>query len=101
MTEQKFTPFRELLPELLRHQECHLLIMHLHNPDSWPLPVPLAQYVESLDGEVRRNAEFILANVQDPRFSECADTLETATLKVEAECDAGCDDDLDIVIDRE
>ncbi|VFZ87127.1 hypothetical protein [Klebsiella variicola] len=85
MIEQTFTSFRERLPELLAHPECQQIILHLHNPENWLLPVPLAQFVESLDGDARRGAEFILTNVQDPRFSECADALEQAMLKVEAE----------------
>ena len=43
MTGPKFTPFRERLPELLAHPECHQIILHLHNPENWPLPVSLAQ----------------------------------------------------------
>ncbi|AQV17713.1 hypothetical protein BE957_00230 (plasmid) [Escherichia coli] len=101
MTGPKFTPFRERLPELLAHPECHQIILHLHNPENWPLPVSLAQFVESLDGDARSCADFILANKHDPRFKDCAEGLETATLKVEAEYGAGCDDDLDIVIERE
>lgn len=85
MTGPKFTLFRERLPELLMHPECQQIILHLHNPENWPLPVTLAQFVESLDGDARRGVEFILANEQDPRFSECAEALEQATLKVDAE----------------
>lgn len=42
------TPFTERFAELLAHPECHQLILHLHNPENWPLPVPLAQFIESL-----------------------------------------------------
>lgn len=96
------TPLTERFAELLAHPECHQLILHLHNPVNWPLPVPLAQFVESLHGESRGLAEFILANAEDPGFQIRAAALETAILKVEAEeYSAERDDDLDIVIDRE
>lgn len=94
------TPFTERFAELLAHPECHLLILHLHNPKNWPLPVPLAQFIESLGGDTRQLAEFLLASVDDPGFRMRAEALETATLKVEAEYGAGCDNDLDIVLDR-
>ena len=85
MTEQKFTPFRERLPELLAHPECHILMLHLRYPEEWPLPCCLDEYVAGLDDNVRPLAEFILENVDDSRFSDCVDALESATLKVEAE----------------
>lgn len=95
------TLFTERFDELLAHPECHQMILHLHNPENWPLSVPLAQFVESLHGDSRGLAEFILANAEDPGFQMRAAALESATLKVEAEYSAERGDDLDIVIDRE
>lgn len=101
MTDQKLTPFRERMDELLTHHECHQLILHLHNPENWPLPVPVEMFLESLEGDTRRGADFIIGNVQDPRFSDCATALEKATLKIEAERGAEGDEDSDIFIERE
>ncbi|HEC2552465.1 TPA: hypothetical protein R2K55_004209 [Raoultella ornithinolytica] len=103
MTELKLTPFRERLTELLAHPECHQLILHLYNQENYPLPVPLEQFVGSLNGDVRRCADFILDNKHDPRFTDCAEALEAATLKVECENGAGGDDDESegVIIERD
>lgn len=84
------TPFTEHFADLLEHPECHQLILHLHNPENWLLPVPLAQFVESLSGDARLCADFVLVNADDLGFEFCAQALETATLKVEAEYGEEC-----------
>src|SRR4051812_18609302 len=86
----KFTPLVEHFAELLCYPECHQLLLHLRNPERWPLPegAGVDQFVSELVGEPRRWAEFILANQDDPGFDMRAQALETAALKVEAEADA-------------
>src|SRR5690349_1590184 len=98
MTE---SPFATHFPELLDYPESHQIILHLHNAERWPLPagVRLDLFVETLDGEPRRWAEFILANAKDHGFQFRAEALETATLRVESEY--GEDDKSAIVIERE
>lgn len=81
----EFSPFREALPQLLQHGECHEIILHAHNPEAWPLPCSLDEYVSALQGELRRMVEFILMNIEDTSFPTCACALATATMLVNTE----------------
>lgn len=94
----QLTPFFESRAECLAYQEVHQVILHLHDPERWPLPCGLDQFVEALEGEPRRWAEFAVSSVEDPNFAQFAEALERATLKVEAECSGGA---LEIDIERE
>ena len=100
MNKPVFTPFRERLTELLAHPECHAVILHLHNPDVWPLPCSLDEYVSALNGDVRSLAEFILMNIEDPSFQTCAQALEQATIKVEAEQPCQATNRVEVVIEH-
>ena len=82
----QLTPFFDSRADCLRHPEVHQVILHLHNPERWPLPGGIDELIGSLEDEPRRWAEFAVSSVEDPNFAPFAKALEQATLKVEAEC---------------
>ncbi|MDV7210779.1 hypothetical protein [Azotobacter beijerinckii] len=79
------SPLAEHRAEFLAHQEIHALILFLFKPDEWPLPQPLGEFVNALEGEARRWAEFVLANADDPGFELLASALEIATMNFRRE----------------
>lgn len=77
------SPLAEHRAEFLAHPEIHQLILWLWNPDRWPLPQPLGEFVDALEGEQQRWADLILASADDPAFELLASSVETATLNLQ------------------